>query len=420
MTAAAGHSRRRLPGALAKRPPFVDASVRRLLPIAVPRVDTPPALAIAACSAGRQRKGDGVARAERVLLVAVLVLTALRVNAAPADVGKLEADRDWAAVLGNHLAVLEADPGDSHARYGAWRAAMRLGLFEQALDRLLPLSPSITFVSPLAADGRVLFPTRRRPLAADVLNRVAWQIERRAGSPVFIDLQSAGLAESALLADLARYVNFAGVRLPTFPGDALAERALTSLARWCWPLRVAYAPPALPTPEQWARLRAGDLVVLPASPENMAAVPLNEKALVLFDFIHKACRESRSTRRCLLPVWANFIVSILWAHAMLTGLSLWAVAALLPQITGDLHGFSVVPQWWGTVLALTYVLQSVVSVSLDSRFEKGVAGSLFWVIWYPLVFWLLQTLTAVVGLPLALMRSKQARGTWVSPDRGIR
>ena len=34
--------------------------------------------------------------------------------------------------------------------------------------------------------------------------------------------------------------------------------------------------------------------------------------------------------------------------------------------------------------------------------------------------WLLQTLTAVVGLPLALMRSKQARGTWISPDRGIR
>lgn len=161
---------------------------------------------------------------------------------------------------------------------------MRLGLFEQAPDRLLPQSPSITFVSPLAADGRVLFPTRWRPLAADVLNRVAWQIERRAGSPVFLDLPSAWLAESALLADLARYVNFAGVRLPTFPGDALAERALTSLARWCWPLRVAYAPPALPTPEQWARLRAGDLVVLPASPENMAAVPLTEKARVLFDF----------------------------------------------------------------------------------------------------------------------------------------
>lgn len=34
--------------------------------------------------------------------------------------------------------------------------------------------------------------------------------------------------------------------------------------------------------------------------------------------------------------------------------------------------------------------------------------------------WLLQTLTAVVGLPLALMRSKQARGAWNSPDRGIR
>lgn len=72
------------------------------------------------------------------------------------------------------------------------------------------------------------------------------------------------------------------------------------------------------------------------------------------------------------------------------------------------------------MLALTYLLQSAVSVAVDSRFEKGLGKSLFWVIWYPLAFWLLQTFTAVLGAPRAMLRSKTQRGTWISPDRGVR
>ncbi|HEY1287770.1 MAG TPA: poly-beta-1,6 N-acetyl-D-glucosamine export porin PgaA [Burkholderiales bacterium] len=45
---------------------------------------------------------------------------------------KYEAEEDWAAALGAYLAVLERSPKDAAARKGAWRAATRLGLFEQA------------------------------------------------------------------------------------------------------------------------------------------------------------------------------------------------------------------------------------------------------------------------------------------------
>jgi biofilm PGA synthesis N-glycosyltransferase PgaC len=122
----------------------------------------------------------------------------------------------------------------------------------------------------------------------------------------------------------------------------------------------------------------------------------------------------------LLPVWANFLLSVAWAYAMLIGLLLGAVSALWPQLTGGPLGFGALPAWWGAVLALTYLLQSAVSVAVDSRFEKGLAKSLFWVIWYPLVFWLLQTFTAVLGAPKAMLRSKTKRGRWISPDRGVR
>ena len=64
------------------------------------------------------------------------------------------------------------------------------------LDRLLKLSPNIAFVRPaVIRDGRemALFPTKLRPVAIDQLNHIAWQTERRAGVPVFIDLPAAWL-----------------------------------------------------------------------------------------------------------------------------------------------------------------------------------------------------------------------------------
>lgn len=122
----------------------------------------------------------------------------------------------------------------------------------------------------------------------------------------------------------------------------------------------------------------------------------------------------------LLPIWANYLISILWAYAMCAGILLWAVSTALPEMTGGPLGFSLMPRWWGTVLMLTYILQSAISISVDSRFEKGLVSSIFWIIWYPLAFWILQTMTAATSLPKALMRPRHAKGTWVSPDRGLR
>jgi biofilm PGA synthesis N-glycosyltransferase PgaC len=41
-------------------------------------------------------------------------------------------------------------------------------------------------------------------------------------------------------------------------------------------------------------------------------------------------------------------------------------------------------------------------------------------IWYPLVYWILNTTTSIVAMPKALMKRKGTRAVWVSPDRGLR
>jgi biofilm PGA synthesis N-glycosyltransferase PgaC len=87
---------------------------------------------------------------------------------------------------------------------------------------------------------------------------------------------------------------------------------------------------------------------------------------------------------------------------------------------GIVEGVSLIPAWWGVVLTLTYLLQALVSHLLERRYEPDMLRSLFWVIWYPAAFWLISFATTVVAVPKALLGRKRTRGTWVSPDRGLR
>jgi biofilm PGA synthesis N-glycosyltransferase PgaC len=66
--------------------------------------------------------------------------------------------------------------------------------------------------------------------------------------------------------------------------------------------------------------------------------------------------------------------------------------------------------------------QFAVSLIIDRRYEpkKQFFVNYFWVIWYPLAFWLLSLLTTVVAVPKAIMKRKSLRARWNSPDRGVR
>ena len=81
---------------------------------------------------------------------------------------------------------------------------------------------------------------------------------------------------------------------------------------------------------------------------------------------------------------------------------------------------SFIPEWSGPTLCTVYLLQASVSMWLEKRFESYRLASLFWIISYPIVFWMLSAATAVVALPRALFRPRSGRTTWVSPDRGLR
>ena len=124
-------------------------------------------------------------------------------------------------------------------------------------------------------------------------------------------------------------------------------------------------------------------------------------------------------QRRLWLLFAEYLVSVLWAYTILFLILLWPVMQFSPQMEGSAT-FSVLPGSAGLLLGLTCLVQFAVSFYIDGRYEKGLGRLYYWMIWYPLVYWLINLLTLVVAVPKVLLRPRGKRATWVSPDRGVR
>lgn len=115
----------------------------------------------------------------------------------------------------------------------------------------------------------------------------------------------------------------------------------------------------------------------------------------------------------------EYIFSVVWAYGMLSIFSLWLLGLFLP-IPPALRVPTLLPQWHGVILGIVCLTQCGISTLIDRAYETRVGRNYYWMIWYPLVYWLLSTATTVVALPKALLKRKGTRATWVSPDRGVR
>jgi biofilm PGA synthesis N-glycosyltransferase PgaC len=124
------------------------------------------------------------------------------------------------------------------------------------------------------------------------------------------------------------------------------------------------------------------------------------------------------TRR-MWGIFVEFALSICWAYSMLTVTSLWIVNNFV-ALPWYLRVGSPVPGWSGVVIGTSCLMQIGVSLVLDRRHDHRLGRIYFWMIWYPLAFWAINALTTVVAVPRILLRKRQARALWASPDRGIK
>ncbi|MGD8743455.1 MAG: poly-beta-1,6-N-acetyl-D-glucosamine synthase [Granulosicoccaceae bacterium] len=124
-------------------------------------------------------------------------------------------------------------------------------------------------------------------------------------------------------------------------------------------------------------------------------------------------------KRRMWIVYVEYFTSVFWAISMVAIVGLWAlgkVVALPPAF----YVPTLVPGWNGVILGMTCLLQFAVSLAIDSRYEKGIGKYYYWMIWYPMAYWMINVATTMVAVPKALFKKRGTRATWVSPDRGIK
>lgn len=122
--------------------------------------------------------------------------------------------------------------------------------------------------------------------------------------------------------------------------------------------------------------------------------------------------------RRMWGVLLEYALSLLWAYTMLAIVLLW-VLGLLVVLPPPLRVDTLLPRWHGVILALVCLMQFATGLAIERRYEPRMGRQLFWVVWYPLAFWAIGMLTAVVALPRVLL-ARRERALWRSPDRGIR
>ncbi|MDP2248745.1 MAG: poly-beta-1,6-N-acetyl-D-glucosamine synthase, partial [Nitrosomonadales bacterium] len=122
--------------------------------------------------------------------------------------------------------------------------------------------------------------------------------------------------------------------------------------------------------------------------------------------------------RRMWPVLIEYVLSVCWAYAMLAIILLWCVGLVfdLPPQYDIPHLLS---GWNGVIVGTTCLIQISVSLGMDSRYDRGSLRSFYWMIWYPLAYWMLNLITTIVAVPSALFRNTKKRARWTSPDRGI-
>lgn len=188
-----------------------------------------------------------------------------------------------------------------------------------ALEQLVAIQPNMVFlpaVRQTAIGPAALFPTHRLPVDRDVLNRIAWQIESRAGAAAYIDVPDAWMGDPALLEDLARYVPFQGLRVTAPPGSASAEALRHTAERWRWPVHLVYRMAALPSPEVWHQVPEGDWVQLPASDAVLSGLPDAARGRVMLTFDETASGPAiaRTMRSLEAKGFGNFAIDGLPPH----------------------------------------------------------------------------------------------------------
>lgn len=119
---------------------------------------------------------------------------------------------------------------------------------------------------------------------------------------------------------------------------------------------------------------------------------------------------SNSLKHARFPVILLFeqILGIIWAY-------LW----VFHFINFIFFNTSINNNWFQSYfLEITCLFQFSISIYIASKHDKTIIKEIFWVIWYPLVYWYFNAFCIVFSFMKTVLESKATFAKWNSPDRG--
>jgi biofilm PGA synthesis N-glycosyltransferase PgaC len=122
---------------------------------------------------------------------------------------------------------------------------------------------------------------------------------------------------------------------------------------------------------------------------------------------------SKKYRR-LVPIYIEQVLSILWAI-------IWSIFFVITIISSIIGKQSIIIFFWqGQYLALLCLIQFLVAMLLDKRYDKNLMKYYLWAIWYPIFYWYINAFIVIRALIKILFKKKDLKfATWDSPDRGL-
>jgi len=122
--------------------------------------------------------------------------------------------------------------------------------------------------------------------------------------------------------------------------------------------------------------------------------------------------------RRMWMVGLELVVSTTWAYVMAAIVWLWLIGLFWP-VEPPWFVSTILPGWAGVILGGTCLVQFGISLTIDSRYEPALSRYYYWMIWYPMLYWMIHSAATCVAVPKALLKKRGQRAVWVSPDRGI-
>ncbi|EFD0569332.1 poly-beta-1,6-N-acetyl-D-glucosamine synthase [Escherichia coli] len=135
-------------------------------------------------------------------------------------------------------------------------------------------------------------------------------------------------------------------------------------------------------------------------------------------FLKNMTRLWRKENVRMWPLFFEYCLTTIWAFTCLVGFIIYVVQLAGVPLNIELTHIAET-HTAGILLCALCLVQFIVSLVIENRYEHNLASSLLWIIWFPVIFWVLSLATTLVSFTRVMLMHKKQRARWISPDRGI-